>query len=127
LLAGIALLAVVLSVGGAAASAASPTVSGPVTGGSGAIQPPNLNTFDLAQVGYQQSEYFLQGTASAYTPSPGPLTSDGMWTVAPASTAPYTTRVVAFRPIDPNKFNGTVIVEWLNVCRARSTPIPTGR
>ena len=72
-LAGIALLAATLpvgvaaSVGSAAASAASPTVSGPVTGGSGAILPPNLNGFDLAQVGYQQSEFFLTGTANAYT------------------------------------------------------------
>jgi hypothetical protein len=124
-LAGIALLAAVLPVGvaasvrGAAASAASPTVSGPVTGGSGAIVPPNLNAFDLAQVGYQQSEFFLTGTANAYTPS-GSLTNDGKWTVAPGTApasppAPYTTRVVVYRPSDPKKFNGTVVVEWLNV------------
>ena len=31
------------------------------------------------------------------------------------ATAPYTTRVVVRRPINPNKFNGTVVVEWLNV------------
>jgi hypothetical protein len=116
---GIALLAVALpvgvaSVGRAAASAASPTVSGPVTGGLGAILPPNLNGFDLAQVGYQQSEFFLTGTANAYTPS-GTLTTDGKWTVAPGTPAPYTTRVVVYRPVDPKKFNGTVVVEWLNV------------
>jgi Alpha/beta hydrolase domain len=122
MLVGIALLAVALSVGGAAASAASPTVTGPVSGGSGAILPPNLNGFDLAQVGYEQSEYFLEGTANAYVPT-APLTSDGMWSVTPgtASTVPpvppaaYKTREVVYRPIDPNKFNGTVIVEWLNV------------
>src|SRR5205823_882901 len=33
----------------------------------------------------------------------------------PSTTAPYTTRAVVRRPIDPKKFNGTVIVEWLNV------------
>ena len=43
-----------------------------------------------------------------------------MWTVAPGTDppsdpAPYKTRVVVYRPIDPKKFNGTVIVEWLNV------------
>ncbi len=91
MLATIMVLVVGLSAGLAAASAASPSVSGPVTGGAGAILPPNLNGFDLAQVGYQQSEYFLSGTASAYTPNPAPLTSDGKWTVAPGtSTAPYT-------------------------------------
>ncbi len=113
-LATIAVLVVGLSAGLSAASAASPSVSGPVTGGLEAIQPPNLNPFDLAQVGYRQSEYFLSGTASAYT-SASPLSTDGKFTVTPASTAPYTTRVVAYRPSDAAKFNGTVIVEWLNV------------
>jgi hypothetical protein len=113
-LATIAAVVVGMSAGLAAASAASPTVSGPVTGGAGAILPPNLNGFDLAQVGYEQSEYFLSGTASAYTPT-APLTSDGTWSVAPTSSAAYTTRAVVYRPIDPDKFNGTVIVEWLNV------------
>ena len=88
-----------LSVGAAAAatsSVADPSVSGPVTGGSGDIQPPNVASLDLDQVGYQQSEYFLSGTATAYAPGPEPLPSDGKWTVAPASTAPYTTRVVVY-------------------------------
>ena len=31
------------------------------------------------------------------------------------SSAPYTTRIAVYRPIDPKKFNGTVVVEWLNV------------
>jgi hypothetical protein len=118
LFATIAMLVVGLSAGLAAASAASPTVTGPVTG-TGAILPPNLNGFDLAQVGYQQSEYFLTGTANAYTPT-APLTSNGMWSVAPgtapsAPPAAYKTRAVVYRPTDPNAFNGTVIVEWLNV------------
>ena len=109
-LATIAVLVVGLSTGLAGGAT---TVTVPPPGG-GAILPPNINSFDLAQVGYQASEYFLEGTASAYTPT-GSLTSDGNWTVTPASTATYKTRVVAFRPIDPDKFNGTVIVEWLNV------------
>ena len=99
---------------GAAASVATPTVTGPVTGGLGVPQPPNLNGFDLAQVGYQQSEYFLSGSASAYTPSQ-PLTSDGKWSVTASVSAKYTTRAVVYRPINAKKFNGTVIVEWLNV------------
>ena len=107
-----------LSVGAAAAatsSVADPSVSGPVTGGSGEIQPPNVASLDLDQVGYRSSEYVLSGTATAYAPGPEPLASDGMWTVAPASTAPYTTRVVVFRPKQASKFNGSVVVEWLNV------------
>src|SRR5437870_5067682 len=31
------------------------------------------------------------------------------------STAPYTTRAVVMRPINRRRFNGTVVVEWLNV------------
>ena len=33
----------------------------------------------------------------------------------PTSEAPYTTRVVVNRPVDRRDFNGTVVVEWLNV------------
>ena len=90
-----------------------PTVEGPVSGGSGE---PFIaaTTFDLAEVGYTQSEYFVSGTASAYT-NVGPLGSDGLWTVAPGETAPYKTRILVYRPIKRVKFNGTVIVDWLNV------------
>ena len=32
------------------------------------------------------------------------------------ASAPYTTRIAVYRPINPKRFNGTVVVEWLNVC-----------
>jgi len=52
-------------------------ISGPVTGGNGI----GLQTgFDLAQVGYQRSEYFVGGIARSYAPV-GLLTNDGKWTV----------------------------------------------
>ena len=70
--------------------------------------------FPLDQVGYDQHEFLLSGTAQSYT-SAVPLTSDGKWTVTPASSAPYTTRAVLYMPTDPSRFNGTVVVEWLNV------------
>lgn len=94
------------------ASAANPAVTGPITGGDGAIVLQST-AFDLSSVGYEQSEYFLSGTASSYT-SATALTSDGKWAVTPASTAPYTTRIVVYRPQNPAHFNGTVVVEWLN-------------
>jgi Alpha/beta hydrolase domain len=95
------------------ANVAIPNIEGPVTGGNGT---PFIasTTFDLSQVGYSQSEYFISGTASAYT-NVGPLTADGKWTVAPGDQAAYKTRLLVYRPIDPKKFNGTVFVEWLNV------------
>jgi hypothetical protein len=94
-------------------SASVPTIEGPVTGGKGVPQIAATN-FDLASVGYEQAEYFLSGEATAYTSST-PLASDGRWTVTPASRAPYKTRVVVYRPIDPETFSGTVVVEWDNV------------
>ncbi len=102
---GIALLATV--------AAADPTVIGPITSpGSAFITPPN--GVDLAASGFIEEEYFLSGTASAYT-APLPLGSDGRWSATPGETAPYVTRILVRRPAVPRKFNGTVIVEWLNV------------
>ncbi len=89
------------------------TVTGPVTGGKG-IDLVGTTSFDLGSVGYEQNEYFLSGDATAYTSS-SPLTTNGRWTVTSASTAPYKTRMVVYRPIDPARFDGTVVVEWLNV------------
>jgi hypothetical protein len=88
-------------------------VSGPVTGGNG-IDLPGTTSFDLRTVGYEQSEYFLTGTADAYG-SAKALTANGRWTVTTNSTAPYRTRIVVYRPINPRRFDGTVVVEWLNV------------
>jgi hypothetical protein len=91
----------------------SPSIEGPVTGGKGG---PFLaaTSFPLASVGYEQEEFFLSGNASRFT-NIGPLGSDGHWSVAVADTAPYKTRIVVYRPSDPAKFDGTVLVEWLNV------------
>ena len=98
----------------AAAQVPSPTVEGPVTGGTGF--PFFLGTvFDLAPLGYEQTEYFVSGTARSFTTATE-LTSDGLWTVAPdGPTAAYKTRILVHRPINKRKFNGTVIVEWSNV------------
>jgi hypothetical protein len=106
---------VVAAVAAGCVADAPSNVAGPITGGGGVPQPANLNAFDLAQVGYQQAEYSLSGIAGAYTNGATPLTSDGKWSVTRSSFAAYTTRAVVYRPIDPAKFNGTVVVEWLNV------------
>src|SRR5262245_53318819 len=107
------LLAVLWMMPAVAMAVPRPTVEGPVTGGLGS---PVLvkTTFDLADVGYSVAEYFISGTASAYLPV-DPLTPDGHWTVAPAASAPYKTRILVYRPARPGRFNGTVVVEWLNV------------
>ena len=106
-------LTLMLSGASAGASAASPSVT-VATGGGGVAVVSGFTAFDPAVVGYEQSEVFLSGTASAYEPT-APLSTDGKYSVAPTSTAPYTTRAVVMRPVNPRHFNGTVIVEWLNV------------
>jgi len=97
-----------------------PTVEGPVTGGNGSpwIQ---STSFDLGQVGYMQQEYFISGTARSFV-NVGALGSDGVWTVEPASRALYKTRILVYRPIDPQDFNGSVVVEWFNVSSVESAP-----
>ncbi|MCT9082019.1 alpha/beta hydrolase domain-containing protein [Streptomyces fulvoviolaceus] len=106
-------LSLLLTGAPSAAVAPTPSVTGPVTGGNGAVVLQGT-AFDLASVGYTQSEFFLSGNATSYVPTV-PLDSDGRWQVTLASTAPYTTRIVVNRPADPARFNGTVVVEWLNV------------
>jgi len=71
-------------------------------------------SFDPALVGYVQREYFVSGTARSFRPL-GSLGQDGRWDVAPADAAAYKTRVVVYQPEDPARFNGSVVLEWLNV------------
>jgi len=73
-----------------------------------------LSSFDLAPLGYVTEEFFVSGTASSYKLAAAPP-ADGVWNAQPAANAPFTTRIVVVRPSDPKKFNGTVVVEWLNV------------
>ncbi len=90
-------------------------LSGPVTAGDKGVPfgRPNL---DFAGLGYQEEEYFLEGTATKYRPRAGTeFGRDGRWNVEPAGTAPYRTRYVVYRPIDARAFNGTVLVSWNNV------------
>ncbi len=88
-------------------------LSGPVTEGR-FIEPTSAVPVDLATAGYVCEEFFVSGTASAFEAS-GPLGVDGRWSVTPAVTADYRTRIVVRRPSDPRRFNGTVLVEWFNV------------
>ncbi|MCP9272097.1 alpha/beta hydrolase domain-containing protein [Mycolicibacterium arenosum] len=67
--------------------------------------PPNLllGAYDISLLGYSADEYFVSGTATA---------SSG-------ERADYTTRVVT---LTPPEFNGTVVVEWLNVSGGIDAP-----
>jgi hypothetical protein len=80
-----------------------------------------LGAYDIATLGYRAEEFFVSGTASSYVPV-GPLSTDGKWDVVPADAADYTTRIVALVPEDDAAFNGTVVVEWLNVSGGIDAP-----
>ncbi|MCC6959559.1 MAG: hypothetical protein IT301_06895 [Dehalococcoidia bacterium] len=93
----------------------SPTVSGPITGGKRGW-PFAASMLDVKALGYVEAEYFLEGEATRYRLAPGAeLTRDGHWEVEPAGTARYRTRILVYRPADPARFNGTVVLTWNNV------------
>lgn len=99
---------------GRGADVGSPEIEGPITGGAYDL-PFNPMPARLAdEHGYTEDEYFVSGDATAFRAA-GTWREDGAWTATAGETAPYTTRILVRRPTDPAAFNGTVLVEWLNV------------
>jgi hypothetical protein len=66
-----------------------------------------LGAYEADALGYRAEEFFVSGTASA---------------CATEDRADYTTRIVVLTPTDHAAFNGTVIVEWLNVSGGIDAP-----
>ena len=95
--------------------AASPIVTGPITGGSRG-RPFAASMLDIAAFGYVEAEYLLEGTATRYRLAAGAQpTRDGRWRAEPAGTARFCTRMLVYRPSDAARFNGTVVLTWNNV------------
>lgn len=92
------------------------TLTGPVTGGK--FGRPFCAYFgDISKSGYVEEEYFAEGISKMYTPA-GELTRDGKWTLEEDGRSfPFKTRILVRRPIDSEKFNGTLLVEWTNTSR----------
>ena len=76
--------------------------------------PDIMRDYDLATLGYEETEYVVDGSAVSYELQ-GERGEDGRWETVPAAAAPFRTRFVVRRPIDPDRFSGTVVVEWHNV------------
>ena len=74
-----------------------PTLSEPPPGLQG--HPLWDSWHQLEPFGYTEQEWFVSGTATA---------ADG-------STAPYTTRVIVTRPQKRKDFNGSLMLDWVNV------------
>jgi len=90
-------------------------VSGPLDGGKGWPFGSPLAAL-VSTHGYLVEEFLVDGTARAYAPAPGTSPGlDGRWTVEPAGTAEYRTRMYVVRPSDPAQFSGVVIANWQNV------------
>jgi hypothetical protein len=90
-------------------------IRGPITGGKHgwAFGRP---LFQLATRGYVEEEFFLAGDATTYRPVEGTEWGrDGRWQAEPKGTMPFQTRFLVYRPADPSRFNGTVVVCWNNV------------
>jgi Alpha/beta hydrolase domain len=89
------------------------TLAGPLTAGSG-ISLVAGRTVDLSAAGFVEEEYTAEGAATSYR-SDDPLPADGTFELSEDATAEYRTRIVVRRPAAAEEFNGTVVVEWLNV------------
>lgn len=78
-----------------------PLVAGPI--GDAGLKGHALwdSWYDLGELGYVEEEYFVSGTARSHAD--------------PSAEAPYTTRILVRRPQDPARFNGTVLLDWVNV------------
>jgi hypothetical protein len=90
-------------------------VEGPITGGTHGW-PFAASLRDVAALGYQEAEYFLAGTAKRYRDvDDSTARRDGRWQAEVAGEAAFRTRLLVYRPQDPARFNGTVILNWNNV------------
>ena len=83
-------------------SVPTPTVTGPIKVAEGS-RPWLTTEIGLADLGYVEEEFFVEGSARSYSGS------------EPSGEADYTTRILVRRPVSPERFNGTVVVEWFNV------------
>ncbi len=94
-------------------SAADATVSGPIALDPAGFPSRNMiflsSAVPLREQGYVEEEYFMEGVAARYDlpeMETGAVLDDGH---------PYRTRLIVRRPENADRFNGVVVVEWLNV------------
>ena len=94
-----------------------PTVTGPVPVTADST-PWAATDQPLGDYGYVEEEFKYSGNAFSYDTT-GAIDQTGtkITTGGPANDGayPFKTRMIVRRPTDPADFNGTVVVEWLNV------------
>lgn len=95
---------------------ATPTVTGPVTGGlRGRPETSADAALALTHRGFVEEEFFVSGTATAFAPTTTILPDAVVPAPKAGDRSAYQTRLLVRRPADLRRFNGTVVVEWLNV------------
>lgn len=105
--------ALLLTAASASGQVPNPTVTGPIPENVPPGDPSHDYIFfsdeGVGAFGYVEEEFFIEGTANVY--STPPLSTGSVLSGGHA----YKTRIVVRRPTNPNRFNGTVILEWQNV------------
>ncbi|MGA8256638.1 MAG: alpha/beta hydrolase domain-containing protein [Nocardioides sp.] len=106
----LALTATGLAVGSPAVARPEPATSVPRLSNppAGIMGHPLWDSYhQLAPFGYEEQEYFVSGVASTLK----------------GKTARYRTRVIVFRPKSEKLFNGTVLLDWVNVTAQFENPV----
>jgi hypothetical protein len=78
------------------------------------IAPDIMRDYDLETLGYEETEFSIEGTAASYELI-GERGVDGQWDVTLGAEAQFRTRFVVRRPVEADRFSGTAVVEWHNV------------
>jgi hypothetical protein len=93
-------LGVAIVPGAGRAAVPAPRVTGPI-GAAGIHRHPLWDSwFRLGDIGYTQAEYFVSGRAT---------------NLDRTKRASYVTRIIVTRPKSAERFNGTVLLDWVNV------------
>jgi len=91
------------------------SVTGPIAGGAHGWAF-GASVQDLAELGYVEDEWFVEGNATTYDFAPGTdAADDGRWNTVAVGSVPYRTRFLALRPSNPAAGNGMLIANWNNV------------
>ncbi len=117
----VAVLIIVASAAGASAQVPTPEVvrvAGEKPGTPGRNYPFFSTDIVLSNFGYVEEEFFYTGTANTYT-----TPEFGRDAEIATSGTPYRSRLLVRRPASQARFNGVVIVEWLNVTNGYDTDV----
>jgi hypothetical protein len=94
-----------------------PNVTGPIPATAAPGDPSRNYPFlsmraEVTAQDYREDEFFVEGRAYAYS-----VAGPALETAKPDPGGPYAykTRVIVRRPVSPARFNGTVILEWINI------------